>query len=104
MERWLVRDSPYDRSFRAAAGRFRLFARLSASRAIGSAWNDTCGGPPGSKNPACRAKSGQISRRFPRALGREVHVAVAGIGGARSVAISRRMSANRRREMATSAI
>jgi hypothetical protein len=59
---------------------------------------------PGSKSADPRNRRRQIARRFPRALGRGVHVAVAGIGGARSVAISRRMSANRRRGMAASAI
>jgi|GEM_PF-6359280 hypothetical protein len=61
-----------------------------------------------------RASGGRIARSYPQGqkeanlplifsapLG---HVAVAGIGGARSVAMSRRMSPNRWREMATSAI
>ena len=60
--------------------------------------------PPGGETFHRRAKGDSYPVDFPRAAGWGVHVVVAGVDGARSVAMSRRISPNRWREMATSAI
>jgi len=58
---------------------------------------------PAANVPAAEHKGDSYPVVVPRAIGRDAHIGIA-IGGARSVAMSRRMSPNRRREIATSAI
>jgi hypothetical protein len=72
---------------------------VEQASATDSAPHDT--GVGGPRSYPQRQKEANLPLIFS---GPDGHVAVAGIGGARSVAMSRRMSPNRWREMATSAI
>ncbi len=59
----------------------------------------------GDRKSQLRGRKGtNLPSIVPARSARGAHIAVAGIGGARNVAISSRISANRRREMATSAL